>query len=124
MVLPPAYGGSLLPFSPSPQAVPGVTWVDGKQVYQITVSIGALLDDAAKSVAHGVADVDYVLHHQGYAQVISTGATLPLPNISVTGTFPDNLVRTNVDRTNVVVETGSDRTAFDRAFVTFWYTRT
>lgn len=124
MAFPPAYGSKIISYSEVEQKVPGVKFIDGKQVYQITVDCGALLDDAAKSVAHGVADIDFIIGHEGYSQDTSSGATLPLPNISVTGTFPDNLVRANVDRTNVVIQTASDRTAFDRTVVTFWYTKT
>lgn len=95
----------------------------GNGFFGISVDTGALPDTDAKSVAHSVADVDYVAFSWGYAQDSMSGATLPLPNVSVTGTFPDNLVRMNVDRTNVVIETGTDRTAFDISRVSFIYSK-
>lgn len=100
--------------------MPGVTWIDGRQVYQITVDFGALPDTDSKITAHLVADIDYVIGHLAYALDDDTGLTMPLPNVS--GTLAA-LVRFNVDRTNITCVTGSDRTAFETSAVTFWYVK-
>lgn len=114
-----------IPFSTTEQAVPGVTWIDGEQVYQITVQTdlsGVLPNTASLIVNHGVADIDYVIAHLAYALDDATGATLPLGNVSQSALA--NNVRTNVSRTQVIISTGSDRTAFETHAVTFWYTKT
>ncbi len=124
MAVPPAYGAasSAIPFSTTEQVVPGMTWIDGKPIYQKTIDTGALLDTGSNSVAHNVANIDMVLFHQGSGFIPSTGVTSPLPNVSISALT--TMIRTSVDRTNVIVQTGSDRSTYLESNVTIWYTKT
>jgi len=111
----------MIPFSTTEQEVPGVTWIDGKQVFQITFNFGALPNATSKISAHGVADIDFIILHWAYAMDNDTGLTLPLPNVSNT---LNPMIRFNVDRSNITCVTGTDRSAFETSAITWLYTKT
>lgn len=122
MTLPPAYGGAgLISFSTDEQLVPGVTWIDGKQVYQKTVDFGGLPNDAEKTVAHGIVGLDTVIDFWGEASN-GTSVWIPLPYTSPGGlTFQ---IRAENDATNIIVRPGSDRTSLTESHFTLLYTKT
>ncbi len=120
MTVPPAYGGSgLIPLSATEQPLPGVLHVDGKQVFQKTITTGALLDNATLTVAHGITGVDLIL---GWAGMATTGTVhLQLPSVSK-GLIAAQVVL-EADDTNISIITGNDKTTFTTSFVTLQYTK-
>lgn len=95
----------------------GGTWIDGKPIYKKTISIGALPNNNAKLVAHGVQNIDNVVDQKGFAK-FSTGVILPLPFASSATAY----ISLSTNATNITVTTTSDRTA-GTAYVTIWYTK-
>lgn len=94
------------------------TWVDGKPLYQKTIMFGTLPNSTEKSVAHNISNVDNIWISEGY---VTTGtkqfslehATSPLSNAWTS----------NVDATNVSIETFTNRTNLS-AVVVVKYTKT
>jgi hypothetical protein len=101
----------------------GITWIDGKKVYQKTVDFGALPDgtqtNKAKSVAHGIVNLGLVLEFH-----IATIATIGDNTYRIGSTYvesdPLQVIAGYVDDTNIVISTGIDRTMFN-AYVTLRY---
>lgn len=95
-----------------------------RNVYRKVVDFGALPNTATKSVAHGIT-IDAVTqpgirftHIYGTASDLTAPAYLPLPYASPTLV---NNIELSVNATNVVIITGSDRTAFTDTFVVLEY---
>lgn len=97
-------------------------WRDGKPLYQKTINFGALPDAAEKFVAHNISNLDEITRIYGITNN-SSGSTFPLPfvNIEVSTGYQILLRATSSD---IVVRTGSDRTAFTNTFITVQYTKT
>ena len=93
-----------------------------RQVYRKVIVVGALLDTAAKSVAHSLAITDNVIVTRVYgASTDTTGHTyIPLPYASPA--LVDN-IELSLDATNVIVTTGKDRTAYDTTYVVIEFLR-
>ena len=98
--------------------VTGQTWyTDGdankfRYGSRTVVKMGALLNNAAKSVAHGITVSANTVFTHIYGVANNPGTlSYPLPN---SGT---NAVSVEVDGTNVIVTTTTDLTAFTDAFV-------
>jgi len=93
-----------------------------RQVYRKVINFGALLDAAAKTVAHAIDITDNVTVTRVYgSSTDTTGHTyIPLPYASPT--LVDN-IELSLDATNVIVTTGKDRTAYDTTYVVVEYLR-
>lgn len=99
----------------------GFTWVDGKTIYKKTVNFGALPNNNTKNVAHGIANLDFVISISGAAyDGLAVHIPLPFVNTSASGSN----VHLNNDKTNVIVVTGSNRSGFTSAYITLYYTKT
>ncbi len=102
----------------------GYTWIDGSKIYKKTITIGSLPDTDTKRVAHGISSMDKLIDLRGGAKF--PNYQLPIPCVS--DPIRDDIgtkavVRVYVDSTDVIVDTGMDRTG-GYAYVTLYYTKT
>lgn len=97
----------------------GRLWIDGKAIYRKVVNLGSLPNATPGSVAHGIANLSTVVSLSGFA----TNGTnfLPLP-LARYNNFASQ-IGLYVDKTNVVVEPGIDRTDYT-GYVVIEYTKT
>lgn len=98
----------------------GAKWVDGKAIYKKTVYTGALPNATTKSVAHNISNLNRVIKIEGYAYntTSSTGQFLPLVATSVT-----SQVTVIANATDIVLESGSNRSDYAESYITLFYTK-
>lgn len=100
----------------------GRRWIDGKKIYQKTVDIGALPNNARKDVPHGIANLERTISVTGCAVWPSSMNYYSLPH-----NYPDYGVADSIgilcNSTSVIVNTGSDRTNLS-GYATIQYTCT
>ena len=92
-----------------------------RQVFRMVVDFGALPNTAEKSVAHNITDISSAYSFTRMYAVASdtTGMNyIPIPYASPTLA---NNISLRADATNVYIETGSDRTAFNKCYVVLEY---
>ena len=116
----------------TPQGVPTVhystdeqvvgTWIDGSTIYEKTINFGALPDSTEKPVAHGISNVDKIWISDGFV-FTSSNTFYGLVHTAGSSQTMEFAWDTNVDRTNVTIETYSDRSTLF-AYVTVRYTKT
>lgn len=94
------------------------TWIDGSPVYEKTINFGALPNNTEKSVAHSISNVDKIWVSDGFV-FTSSNVFYGLVHAAETTQF---VWDTHVDRTNVTIETYSDRSALS-AYITVRYTK-
>lgn len=99
------------------------TWIDGKPLYQKTVSTGALPNSTVKAVAHNVSNVDKVCDIFGF---VSTGdqygTNYPLL-FRGNGSFNDG-INLYSDRNNIIIYTNKNYSNMSESYVTLQYTKT
>ena len=95
-------------------------WIDGKPLYQKTISCGALPNNTTKTIAHGVSNIDFIANGWGYAD---NGTQLfPIPFVN-----NDNIgsqVVLYITRTDITLKTTVNRSTFTKTYVTIQYTKT
>lgn len=116
----------------TPQGVPAVhystdehvvgTWVDGSTLYEKTINFGALPDSSEKSVAHNISNVDKIWISDGFV-FTSSNTFYGLVHTAGSSQNMQFAWDTNVNRTNVTMETYSDRSTLS-AYVIVRYTKT
>jgi len=115
---PPSGGSAGINFSLS-EAWTGLFWVDGKNVYQKTVNIGALPNTTSRATAHGIVNISTILSQSGFAATSTAFIPLPYP-----ATVAASAISVSADTTNVTVTTGSATWTSYSAYVTLRYTCT
>ena len=95
-------------------------WRDNKPLYQKTVSIGSLPNNATKITAHGISDIDTICLIDGIAYD-GSGKTLPLGYVNVDSYTYD--VQVEVGKVNVEIKTKIDFSSYT-GYVTLRYTKT
>ena len=95
------------------------TWIDGKPLYQKTVSLGNLPNATSKNVAHGISNLSYVTSLEGTAVRIAGTFAAHSMNMN-DGTMRIN---TKIVGDNIVISTASDLSSFI-GNVTIQYTKT
>lgn len=98
-------------------------WIDGKAVYEKTVSFGALPNATTKSVNHGISGIETVVSMNAVAEN-SAGTRIMIPLVGTSGNVLTGQAYMNVDSTNVNINAGVDRTPFTKCYVTLRYTKT
>lgn len=98
-------------------------WTDGKPIYQKTIDFGALPNNASKSVAHGIANIEEVVDYECLAYSTSNGYHLAIPYVNKTNPNLYN-IQFDIDATNINIVTSADRTTYDICRVTLKYTKT
>ena len=114
-----AYGGGTLAqhYSTTERLIG--TWIDGKPLYERTLSLGALPNNAIKTVAHNIANVDLIFVSDSFFQTGAKASSyLNFPNNSLAGQ-----IEIVVDPTNVEIWAGNDRTSWI-GYATVRYTKT
>lgn len=96
------------------------SWIDGKPVYQKTISCGALPNTTTKTVAHNITNLKRVIHLDGYGYRSSDGNSQPLPYASISNYF----VSVNVVGGNIELYAQGDRSSFEESYITLQYTKT
>ena len=93
-------------------------WIDGKPLYQKTVSCGAMPNNTTKQVAHGISDIREVVDITG---TFNNGTNFfDIPNPMPSG----NYAKANVNKTYIEIETKSNLSAYTYCYVTLRYTKT
>ena len=97
-------------------------WIDGKAIYEKTVSIAPLpTASATKEVAHGISNLGEIISISGFARNPSTNVRIPLPFAS---SGVSGISVAVVNNTSIQVAPGTDRSSFTIAYVTLRYTNT
>ena len=96
------------------------TWIDGKPIYQKTISCGALPNATTKTVAHNITNLKRVIHLDGYGYRASDGNSQSLPYPSIANYF----VSVNVVGGNIELYAQGDRSSFEESYITLQYTKT
>jgi hypothetical protein len=99
----------------------GFTFIDGKKIYKKTINFGALPNSTDKQVAHGISNLYQMVGMSGVA-IHPNKTTLPLPFVGSTSLTAG--VALNTNDTYVIVTAASDRTAFNKSYITIYYTKT
>lgn len=94
-------------------------WVNGKIIYKKTIAFGSLPNSASKDVAHGIADLDFIIKYEGMAYSGSSYFMLPLVSVSSLAAG----VQTTVSKSAINITTGQDRSMFSQTFITLYYTK-
>jgi hypothetical protein len=96
----------------------GLYWVDGKKIYQKTVSLSTLPNAASITIAHGIINISAIIGLSGYC----TNNTVfnPLPFVSTTAT---QVIGVFSDLTNITVQTAANYSTYS-GYVTLRYTCT
>jgi len=97
-------------------------WIDGKPVYQKTISFGALPNAIEKRVAHGVSNISKVIHIFGiYNWASEWGSFDYSPHDAETLGYGLSF---GVDLTDIVVRPKLDMSSVTESYVTIQYTKT
>lgn len=101
------------------------TWITGKPIYQKTVSFGALPNKTAKTVNHGISNLNYVVDVKCVAKRSSDTVFMPIPRAvndsSGKGDCVDILIKSTVVQ---IQDQTSDQSGFSECYVTIQYTKT
>jgi len=97
----------------------GATWIDGKHIYRSVVNFGALPSGGVKSVNHGITGIDTIVNVRGITYN-SSGNTFPLPFVSMVAV---NGILFAANKTQVTVETGTDRSSYSTTYAFIEYTK-
>lgn len=91
-----------------------------RQVFRKVINFGALPNATSKTAAHGIGPTSVFTFTRIYGTASdTTGLTyLPIPYAHATAA---NIIRIDVDATNVTITTGIDRTAYDTCYVVLEY---
>ena len=98
----------------------GAKWFDGSAIYKKTVNIGALPDTNQVRYAHGIQDLDVVVKVEGIAYNNNKDHFFPMNTARPSNNA--NGIGCWSEATNIVVETGVDRTDLT-GYVTLYYTK-
>lgn len=102
----------------------GLTWIDGKKIYQITVEVTNIPKNNMTQTSHGVSNIATICKIDGVIRLTGGTSYTPLPRVQ------DNSTTLNIgiDVTTTVVQLKArsfDASGtFDKAYVTFQYTKT
>ena len=91
----------------------------GKPLYRNIFNIGALPNNGLRTVAHGIANIDYIYDYLGMA-TNNSGASLKLPRVHPTASL---CIVYEIDKTNITLFTGYDFSSYN-VEVTIYYTKT
>ena len=92
------------------------TWVDGRPIYQKTVSFGALPDTDTKRVNHGISDLDYCIDINGMIFNGTLNTSLPL-------VYASNYANLFVNDTEISIQTSANLSAYTQTYVTIKYVK-
>jgi hypothetical protein len=91
-----------------------------RQVYRKVINFGALPNTATTNVAHGLTITTGYTFTRIYGCTSNTAGSSYLPLPFASPTAAEN-IKLSVDGTNVIITTGSDRTAYTKTYVILEY---
>ena len=95
-------------------------WIDGKPIYRKVIDVGVLPNATTKLVAHGILNLDRVIHLYGtYINSPNKWAPIPWTSTGSTG----NNISCEVDSADVRIVTGVDRSSDYSCYVILEYTK-
>jgi hypothetical protein len=98
----------------------GRLWIDGKNVYQKTITLGALPgSNNTITYAHNITFLANILHHDSWAYDSTKNGWLPIPVSGQPGSF-----FLFVDTVNITISAQSVNDAFPSGYLTLYYTCT
>jgi len=97
------------------------TWIDGKPIYQKTIDCGGLPNNSTKEIAHGISNLDFIVHSFGITKRTSDGLCEQIPSPNTNDSFASEL---SITPSVIYITTHSDRTSFTKSYVTIQYTKT
>ena len=113
-------GTSELPAYSTSEVLTAERWINGKPVYRKVVSMGALPNTTAKSIAHGISNLDENLGLSGVAFNVNGDARIPLPYVHQTSS-----VQMHMSKTSVIVTTRIDMSvSYNKSYAIIYYTKT
>lgn len=103
----------------------GQKWVDGKAIYQKTVSTGVMPNTTSKGIAHGITGYTNFISITGWTTNGSIWTPLPyVGNLSPLGVVVvSNNVLLAVSGADILIQTASDRSSYTTSYVTLRYTK-
>ena len=101
------------------------TWIDGKPLYQKTISCGALPNNTITRLSHGISNLAKVIDIQGRSESTTSSPVIKGINIPYAGdsSTAKNPVECWVEPTNLVLRTYMDLSNFTNTYVTLKYTK-
>ena len=96
----------------------GGHWIDGKPIYRKVVDCGALPNNTEKTVAHNIANIEWVVKYNGMASNGNEWLQLPASYYSTAA------IGLSADSTNIFLRPYSNRTSYTTTLVTIEYTKT
>lgn len=100
------------------------SWIDGKTLYQKTISCGALPNTTITRLSHGISNLAKVIDIQGRSESTTSSPAIRGINIPYAGNATEkNSVECWVEPTNLVLRTYMDLSQFTNTYVTIRYTK-
>lgn len=101
------------------------SWIDGKPLYQKTISCGALPNNTITRLSHGISNLAKVIDIQGRSESTTSSPAIKGINIPYVGdsSTAKNPVECWVEPTNLVLRTYMDLSSFTNTYVTLRYTK-
>ena len=96
------------------------TWIDGKPLYEKTISCGTLPNNTTKNVAHSISDIEYAVTIQGSAKNPNNGIQIPIPYVY--GNI--KCLQTYIDPTNIKLISTENLSGYTESYVKIQYTKT
>lgn len=100
----------------------GKKWIDGRDIYFITINFGALPNATSKTVNHNIANIDFILDRIGVAYTEDRTSMFVLPQLAI-GASASSSVSLGASRDVIVITTGVDRTNITNCYVTLFYVK-
>lgn len=101
----------------------GATWVDGKTIYKKTISMGTLPNNATKTIAHGITNLNYVVSFDATAKSPSDSQYVTLPYVIGSGNKDYEMDIVILDA-NIRIRTAQDNSKYTTSYLTVYYTKT
>ena len=87
------------------------TWIDGSTVYEKVVDLGTLPNNTTKNVAHNISNLGLIISADFMAKD-SSGQYIQMPFTVALRDYINYQVSVYATSTNIVIETGSNRSAY------------
>lgn len=102
------------------------TWIDGKPLYQKTISCGAIPNATSKSVALNITNLGDIVSMSGAMFATSGGIRYnnPLLWVGASSDAPNNKCAIYREGNNLVIQSGINLSVYDESYITIQYTKT
>ena len=97
----------------------GLTWIDGKKIYQKTIDCGILPNNTTKDVNHSISNIGYVVEMTGSGKNPTTGVQIPIPYVYGN----TKCLQLYVDSTIIRLVSTENLSTYTESYVTIRYTK-